>query len=148
MIGIRFTFLLLVLFSSNIYSQVQQQTSEQNNKPQAYKFDEYRKITTKKLKFRLTNFVRKILLSNQMGNRLAGYVVVHAPNEKRANYREEVIIKFLRQSGVGFIDFVDVTTITFVALRSESEKTEFWIIPEGSNLPTFKEYIFKETKLF
>lgn len=137
MIFVRLGFLLLILSSLNVYSQTQQQVFE-SNKPRAYKFDEYGKITTKKLKIRLTNFIRKMLESYSAGDIVTGNVVVYAPNKRVANLRGEAIMKFLRVSGAGFIDF-DTSIITFIALKSENEKTEFWIIHRGAEPPTFKE---------
>ena len=135
MIFIRLTFLLLVLLNLNIYAQTQPQTTEKNGETHAYKFNEYGKITSKKLKLKLSNFISKVLKDKST----TGYMVIYSPNEKKTKLRVEAIMKFLRLTNRGaFFDF-DVSRLTFIVVDSEKEKTEFWVIPKGAEPPTFKD---------
>lgn len=134
MIFIRLVFLILVLMSLNVLAQTHQQTSEQNNKPQAYKFDEYGKIMTKKLEIRLRNFFSEITKSDATGD-----IVIYAPNEKKINQRVKVVNRFFRLNSVGgFMDKFDISKISFIRVKEENEKTEFWIIPQGAEPPVFE----------
>ena len=133
MMIIRFTLLILLFTSLNIYAQNQTQIEEQSNKTQAYKFDEYKKISTKKLKIRLSNFISRMLETRATGN-----MVIYAPNKKESNLRVEAIARFLRLTFRGaFFDF-DVSRLTFIDIVSKEKKTEFWIIPKGAQPPIFK----------
>jgi hypothetical protein len=148
MIFIRLVFLLLVLMSSNIFAQTQSQTSEQNNKPQTYKFDEYGKITRKKLEIRLRKFFSEIVESCSRGiteSCATGNIVIYAPNERRINQREQELRWFFRLHSVGgFFDRFDITRITLIRpIRAEVDKTEFWIIPKGAEPPQFKLKAYK-----
>lgn len=131
MIYIRFTLLILLFVSLNIYAQNQSQIVEQTNQVPAYKFDEYKK-TSKRLKIKLSNFISRMLETNATAN-----IVIYAPNQKKTNSRVEAIMRFLRLTYRGaFFDF-DVSRITFISIKSESERTEFWIIPKGAEPPIF-----------
>ena len=134
MIFIRLTFLLLVLLNSSIHAQTQPQTTKKNNETHAYKFDEYGKITSRKLKIKLSKFIRKVLENKST----TGFMVIYAPNEKKTNLRVEAIMKFLRLTYVGgFFDF-EVSRLTFINVESKEGKTEFWISPKGAETPTYK----------
>ncbi len=57
---------------------------------------------------------------------------------KKSNLRVNAITPFLRLTSRGqFFDF-DVSRITFIVVKSEKEKTEFWVIPKGAEPPIFK----------
>lgn len=138
MIFIRLAFLILALTSLNYYAQTQPQTSEQNNKQKAYKFDEYGKITTKELKVRYVNFIRRVLESYGTGN-----IVVYAPNKRKTNLRVEAVERFLRISSAGGIIDFDTSRITFVRIRERNEKTEFWVVPKDAEPPKIKSEVYK-----
>ncbi len=134
MICIRLTFLLLILLSLSIHAQTQPQTSEKINEKNAYKFDEYGKISNKKLKLKLSDFIKKVLEEKST----TGFMAIYAPDVRKRNLRADAIMKFLRLTSRGaFFDF-DVSRLTFISVESEVEKTEFWVIPKGAEPPTFE----------
>ena len=130
---IRLTLLVLFLMSLNIYGQTQPE-SKQNNKPQAYKFDEYKNLKDSELKTKLENFVAKILEHYTA----QGRILIFAPNERRADLHAQQIRKNWDRNLCHRCD-----RFYFLNINSENERTEFWVIPEGANEPEFKSETYK-----
>ncbi len=127
---IRCAFLLNVLMSLNVFAQTQLQTSEQNNKPQAYKFDEFVKITKAEVQKRFDKFDYKL---SETDDWASGIVVFYTPTEKELVLRENIILKNWRRQCR-----YDMPEVTFIRVYSEKEKTELWIVPKGAESPTFE----------
>lgn len=129
MIFIRSAFLIIVLMNLNISAQISPETSEQNNEHKGFKFDEYGNITTKKLEKRLHNFFKEIVETNGRGR-----IIIFAPNQKKMDQRFAQLRYFFRLHDVGgFFDRFDISKITLDRIRKKHEKTEFWVIPKGSD---------------
>lgn len=128
MVFIRRTFLILVLMSLNVFAQTKSQTSEQTNKPQATKFDEYEKITQQDLKQRLKTFVRYAIDNDSA----SGVIIIYARNEKGFDLRENKI----RKNWGRELCHWDCIRFTFVKANFvKRERTEFWVVPKGAEQP-------------
>lgn len=135
--------------SLNVFAQAQAQTSEHNYKSQAYKFDEYRKITIKKLEPRLRKFFMEIVESCSRGGITetcgTGNIVVYAPNENRTNLLLKPLRYYFREHSAGFFfDRFNLTRVTLIRVRDKHEKTEFWFIPKSAKPPIFEKTIKSE----
>jgi adenylate cyclase len=131
---VRITFLLLVFMSLNVYAQNQPQASLQISKQQAYKFDEYGKITIKQLRTKLINFLDELVTKDR-----TGYIVIYAPNQEKSNLRVDAIIR----AGIKQIVYHKYDRIRFIGARSERERTEFWVLPQGSESAEFISEVYK-----
>ena len=122
---LRVLFLSLILFSSVFFVQAQE-------KPEAYKFFEYGKISKKLLTDKYTEFYIKIKkdgdLKKDDGSR--GYIINYG-NDKEIAKREKQI-----RDAIRFV-CLDPSIMIFVRGKNENKlKTVFWIVPKDAEPPT------------
>ncbi len=146
---IRYAFLIIVLMSLNAFAQTHSQTLEQNNKLPAYKFDEYKKTTIKKLEPRLRKFFLEVIQSCSRGVTEScgtGNIVIYASDIKRTNLMLKPLRYFFREHSFGgFADRFDISRITLIKVKDKNERVEFWFIPKDAELPIFENAAKSET---
>ena len=128
MFFIRIIFLFLVLMSLNVNAQTLPQASEQNNKTQPYKFDEYGSVTNRKLHQKLSRFLMFSKESNA-----EGLIILYVPTYKKIDLRLRMINRNWERSWCHWNCNISFTS----RLSSKRERTEFWIIPKGAKPPSF-----------
>lgn len=111
-------FLILCVFGISALAQTQE-------KPKAYKFFEYEKISDGLLTEKLEGFYKELQKDNSQG-----YIISYG-KEKEASKREKQIQKSNKFSRP------DAPKITYVRGEDKSKpKTAFWIVPKGALPPT------------
>lgn len=114
----RSLFLIVFLLSISIYAQAQQ-------KPAAYKFFEYGKITDNELKEKLDNFYKELKKNNSQG-----YIIDYG-TDKDVKKRQKQMKKSSAFQGA------DAPKIEYVrGLNKNETKTILWIVPKGALPPT------------
>ena len=114
----RVLFLISVLFSSNIFAQTQE-------KPQAYKFDEFGNINEKAWKAKFDKLFLK-----QRGKCQEGiYIIFYGT-------KNSVARKYIDYTANRRDCDMEGTRTTFVQGKSQKlSKTEIWIVPAGAKQP-------------
>lgn len=116
----RILFLILILFSANVFAQVQ-------DKPQAIKFDEFGKAKNSVIKKKLNEFKEKVKSEESS---VGVILVVGEQNQRKARIKQLLNNMAWRdncfgQYSIGLID----------GGKNKSLTTTFWIVPKGAELP-------------
>ena len=115
----RVLFLSLILFSSVVFVQAQE-------KPEAYKFFECGRISSKLLKEKYDEFYKKLKKDRDS----QGYIINYGTAKEVAKREMQI------RDSMTFIDH-DAPRIIFVRGGNKSKlKTVFWIVPKDSEPPT------------
>ena len=115
---LRVLFLILCFFSVSAFAQTKE-------KPQAYKFFEYEKISDTVLTQKLEDYYKQLASSNSQG------YIINYGKDKDAEKREKQIRKSNDFRGA------DPPKITYVRGDNKSKpKTILWIVPAGALPPT------------
>lgn len=112
--------ILLIIIATSLF--VSAQTEE---KPKAYKFFEYGKISNKLLKEKLESFISEVNKINGRG------VVINYGKSSEVFKNVKQFEKNMPRCGY---DGCSRITIVRGGIRKKS-KTEFWIVPEGAEEP-------------
>jgi hypothetical protein len=120
----RVTLLISVLFSLVFYVQAQE-------KPKAYKFFEFGKISNRLLKEKFEAF--SVEVGESKSNKGKGYIIYYMKPRDAALFEARIIR--LLPSNCGY-DGEKCARFRFVYRgNSKKGKTEFWVVPEGAEEP-------------
>lgn len=127
---LRILFLITVLMSSTVLAQ-------KSEKPKAYLFDEFGKISTKEIKLKTQKLRAKIREKAWSDEPLGAYLVFYYGENQKTPENLQIIIRneLFRECRdcMGWspnILFVD-------GGKSKEQKVQFWLVPFGAEPPTF-----------